>query len=147
VRIEELAYWHWWVLGVALCALEVFAPGAVFIWFGVAALVVGLVVLLLPGIPWSAQIVAFAVLSVASLVAWRAWSRNRPERTDYPSLNRRAEQYVGRVLTLEEPIVNGHGKVRVDDSSWKIRGPDLPAGTRVRVDGVDGTLLVVSPVA
>jgi hypothetical protein len=143
VKLEQLAYWHWWVLGVALAALEVFAPGAVLIWFGIAALAVGLLVLLLPGLPWTVQVVVFTALSVASLVGWRLYARSRPERTDYPALNRRAEQYVGRVLTLDEPIVNAMGKVRLDDSTWKVRGPDLPAGTRVRVQGVDGTLLVV----
>jgi membrane protein implicated in regulation of membrane protease activity len=58
-------------------------------------------------------------------------------------LNRRAEQYVGRVFTLSEPIVNGTGKIRVDDSSWKVSGADCDANTKVKVISVDGTVLKV----
>jgi len=74
----------------------------------------------------------------------RAWLRRRPIETDHPTLNRRGEQYVGRRFTLDEPIVNGVGKLRVDDTTWKIMGDDLPAGSQVTVTGVDGTVLVVS---
>jgi len=47
------------------------------------------------------------------------------------------------VFTLEEPIVNRHGKIRVDDSTWKIEGDDCRPGTNVRVVGVDGVVLKV----
>ena len=58
-------------------------------------------------------------------------------------MNRRGEQYIGRNFTLEHPIVNGVGKIQVDDSIWKIRGEDCAVGTRVRVTGVDGTIMLV----
>ena len=63
--------------------------------------------------------------------------------SDEPHLNRRGEQYIGRVFTLDVAIVNGQGKVRVDDTTWKVQGDDCPVGTRVRVHGVDGVVLLV----
>ena len=90
------------------------------------------------------QFLIWAVLSVAAVVGSRLYLRRHPIETDRPTLNRRGEQYIGRHFTLEEPIVNGLGKIRVDDSTWKIEGPDaLPAGCKVKVTDVEGTVLKV----
>ena len=99
---------------------------------------------LVPALDWRYQLILFAVLSVISVAAGRWWLRRHPMRSDQPALNRRGEQYVGRVFTLEAPIVNGVGKIRVDDTTWKIEGADCPAGTQVRVTGVDGVILRVA---
>jgi membrane protein implicated in regulation of membrane protease activity len=138
-------YWHWWVLGVLLLVVEMFIPGAFFLWMGISAGVVGLVVLLLPAIGLKTQIAAFAVLSIVTVLLARTYLRRNPLPTDLPQLNRRAAQYVGRALTLSEPIVNGFGTVRVDDSMWRIQGPDCPAGTIVEVVSTDGAMLNVRP--
>ena len=140
---EELSHWHWWILAVALVILEVFAPGAFFLWLGIAAGVVGALVYLMPSIGWEYQVLAFSLLSVISIIIWRKFFRAQPSDTDQPNLNRRGEQYIGRLFTLNEPIVDGLGKIRVDDSTWKIRGEDCPVGSQVEVTGVDGTILKV----
>lgn len=138
----EPGYWSWWVLGVVLMMVEAIAPGFFFLWMGVAALLVGLLLTVAPGLDWTYQILLFAVLSVGSIAAWRVRLRRHPTPTADPLLNRRGHQYVGRVFTLDEPVVNGHGKIRVDDSTWKVRvEPDCPAGTRLRIIGVDGVVL------
>ena len=85
----------------------------------------------------------FAMVSVASVIAWRVYLRRRPIETDDPTLNRRAEQYFGRVFTLEDAIHDGRGKVRIGDSLWRVKGDDMDAGVRVRVTGVDGVTLEV----
>ena len=141
--LDNPLYWHWWVLAVLLVILEVFSPAAFFLWLGVAAGVVGLVLLVAPGLGWEWQLLIFALVSVASLWLWRRRLEQRPTETDQPSLNRRGEQYIDRRFTLDEPVVNGQGKIRVDDSTWKIEGVDCEAGTRVRVVGVDGVVLQV----
>lgn len=141
--MEGITYWHWWILAAALIILEVFAPGAFFLWLGIAAGVVGGLIYLLPSLNWEYQVLLFSVLSVVSILVWRKYFRTTPEQTDEPALNRRGEQYVGRVFTLSEPIVNNMGKIRVDDTTWKIRGDDCPVGTRVEVTGVDGTIFEV----
>lgn len=141
--MESITYWHWWILAAALIILEVFAPGAFFLWLGIAAGVVGGLIYLTPNLAWEYQVLVFSVLSVVSILVWRKYFRTTPEETDEPALNRRGEQYVGRVFTLTEPIVNSMGKIRVDDTTWKIRGEDCPVGTRVEVTGVDGTIFEV----
>ena len=140
---NSLTYWHWWILAVALIVLEVFAPGAVFIWMGVAAAVVGVILLIAPDMGWEYQFMVFSILSVVSIASWKVYQRKHPTETDRPTLNRRGEQYVGRIFTLDEPIVNGLGKIRVDDSTWKIEGADCAVGTQVKVTGVEGTILIV----
>ena len=138
----EPVYWNWMLLGVVLMAIEAIVPGFFFLWMGVAALIVGLTLTLLPDISWTYQIMLFALLSVGSIVAWRWRLRRHPTHSADPLLNRRGHQYVGRVFTLEAPAVNGHGKIRVDDSTWKVLVErDCPAGTRLRIVGAEGVML------
>ncbi|MHA1151222.1 MAG: NfeD family protein [Alphaproteobacteria bacterium] len=142
---EEIEFWHWWVAAIVLVVAEVFAPGTVALWMAVSAAVVGLLLLAVPDLTWQTQFLVFAVLSVATVVGWRAYQLRFPTVSDQPTLNRRGEQYVGRTFTLTEAIVNGTGKIHVDDTMWKVEGADLPEGTRVRVTGVEGTVLTVEP--
>lgn len=140
--LASLQFWHWWILGALLAGVEALAPGIFFIWFGAAALLVGIVALILPGMGWEAEIVLFAVLAVvAAFIGRRFLHRRTPSRD--PALNRRGERYVGRRFTLETAIVNGRGSIKVDDSVWRAEGPELPAGRRVKVVGVDGAVLRV----
>lgn len=139
----EILFWHWWVLGIGLLVAEMLLPTGFFlIWIGVAAVVVGAAAWVAPGLPWEAQLVLFGVLSVASFFAWR---RFRPGHgpSDQPTLNRRGHSYVGRTFTLGAPIVNGVGKLHVDDSQWRITGPDAAAGAKVKVVAADGNTLQV----
>ncbi len=138
-----LQFWHWLVLAVLLTIIEVFAPGTFFVWMGVSAALVGLLLWLIPELAWELQVLGFALLSVTSVVIWRYVQKRHPIQTEQPLLNRRGEQYVGRVFTLQEPIVNGQGKIRVDDSIWKVQGEDCDAGTRVVVSSADGVVLMV----
>ena len=139
-------FWHWWMLGLALLVLEVFAPGSFFLWMGVSAFIVGGALWMTPDMAWEWQALIFAVLSVASIVVWRVWSRKHQTPTDQPNLNRRGAQYVGRVFTLVEPIENGVGKIRADDTTWKVFGPDLEAGRKVKVTDLEGMILRVEAV-
>ncbi|MCB1877613.1 MAG: NfeD family protein [Chromatiales bacterium] len=140
---NSVEFWHWWVFAVVLIVVEILSPAAFFLWLGIAAGLVGGILLAFPELSWEAQLGAFAVLSVISVFAGRAWFRHNPIATDQPTLNRRGEQYVGRVFALSEPIVNGVGKIRVDDTTWKVNGTDCPSGSRVRVTGVNGVVLLV----
>ncbi|MNV39034.1 Inner membrane protein YbbJ [compost metagenome] len=97
-------------------------------------------------IPLLWQVVAFVVLSVVSIQCYRRWGRTHARGSDAPLLNRRAEQLVGRVVLLDQDIVAGKGRAKVDDAFWVVDGPDLPAGSAVRVVAVDGMTLKVQPV-
>jgi len=139
----DILYWHWWILGLVLLVAEMLLPTGFFlIWIGAAAILVGAVSWLVPALGWEAEMILFGALSVASFFVWRKF---RPFNlaSDQPSLNRRGHSYVGRTFTLETPIVNGVGKLHVDDSQWRISGADVPAGTQVRVVAADGSTLRV----
>ncbi|MDT8403656.1 NfeD family protein [Sulfuriflexus sp.] len=142
----ELNAWHWGIIAVVLIIFEIFAPGAFLLWLGIAAAVISILMIFMPNLGWEAQFVIFAIVSVLSIVIFRQWRNKNPEVSDQPALNRRGAQYVGRVFTLEVPIVDGQGKLHVDDSSWKIVGEDCDAGTKVRVTGVDGVVLRIERV-
>ena len=141
--LDNVVFWHWWILAGILLILELTSPVFFFLWLGFAAAAVGFILLLIPGLGLEIQLVLFGVLSVVAVVAWRRYREVHPPKSDQPLLNQRGQQYTGRVFTLDEAIVNGVGKVEVDDSTWRVKGPDLPAGQRVRVTGVDGVVFVV----
>lgn len=135
---------HWLVVAASFAVIEIAVPAMVCIWLAAAALGTALIVWLAPGLSWEHQALIFAALAVASVAIGRlAFGRIRGQSSDV-RLNRRAEIYVGRTFTLERPIVDGRGRLRVDDTMWLVDGPDLPAGTRVQVTGVDNTMLRVT---
>src|SRR6516164_85007 len=143
---HTLGTWNWLIFGFILMALELAAPGVFLFWLGLAALLVGLVSFgLHPS--WQAQLLMFAVFAALAAPVWRRLALAAHKSDDGNAfLNRRAEALVGRVFTLEKPIVDGAGTVRVDDTIWRVAGPDTPAGSRVRVVHADGANLTVAAV-
>ena len=136
-------YWNWFLLGLVLGIAEVFVPGTFLLWLGIAAGVVGLLLVLFPELDWIYQWLIFALLAIIAVVVWLRYFKGYSDRSDDPLLNRRGHQYVDRVFSLDGPIVNGQGRLKVDDSTWKVSGPDCSAGSRVRVVDVDGVVLQV----
>jgi len=142
-----ITYWHWWIFACILLVVEMLAPGVFFLWLGIAAGIVGGLLLFTPGLSLAWQAALFAALSVISVVGWRIYLSKYPPQNDQPLLNHRGQQYLGRVFTVTEPIRNGYGRAKVGDSIWKIAGPDCSAGTQVKVISVDENLcLQVEPV-
>ncbi len=137
-----LGAWNWFILAVLLFILETMVPGVHFLWFGLAATIVGVLAFAL-GFGWQWQVLAFALISVLTVFWVRKYARPDVAISDQPDLNVRGQQYVGRSLVVEQAIQNGRGKVRVGDGIWAVEGPDAPAGARVVVTGVKGTVLVV----
>ena len=133
----------WAAVALLLFAAEAMAPGAFMLWLGFAAVVVFVVVLFFSGIPVLAQAAIFVVLSFVSIQVYRRWFRKREKPSDQPALNRRTVALIGRVVPLERAIVDGHGRVQIADAFWEVVGPELPAGTQVRVTGADGMTLQV----
>jgi inner membrane protein len=141
--LDQIEFWHWLIAAVVMIIIEMILPAAYFLWMGISAFVVGLSIYVVPGMPVLIQVIIFGVLSVVCLVLYKRHKKSNPNVNDQPNLNRRGEQYVGRSFTLEEAIVNGVGKIKVDDSTWKVKGSDMPAGMKVRVMSVDGTVFNV----
>ena len=147
--IGELGPWNWMVLGFALLALEILVPGVFLLWIGIAAILVGLVSLQLWEVAWwgwQVQVLAFLVLSLIAAWLGHRIMRDRQSDSDEPLLNRRDAQLVGRTATLQEPILEGRGRIRIHDTVWKVTGPDAAPGTRVRVVSAGGGELRVEVV-
>lgn len=135
--------WLWVILGLVLIGGEILAPGVFLIWLGLAALVTGAVVGIF-GLGWQAASIVFAILAIASVAAGRLLTRRRGEEPDAATgLNDRGRQLIGKVFRLEATMTGGEGRVRVGDSSWRIIGPELLAGTEVKVVRVEGSTLVI----
>ena len=144
--MSELEFWHWWVIAAFLGALDMLAQRGFFLWLGVAALLVGLVVFVLPDLSWLAQGLTFAGLAVAVLTLARQVIRLGGGDLSNGGLTRRGQLYVGQVIELESPVSGGRGRAFIDDTLWTIEGEDLPAGTQVKVVGTDGVALKVEKV-
>ncbi|HEU4780420.1 MAG TPA: NfeD family protein [Steroidobacteraceae bacterium] len=143
--LTNMVWWHWIVFALVLAALETLIPGAVAIWFAAAAAVIGLLLVVIP-IPWQYQFIGFAVLGFAAMMWYLNYRKRYPDAVEQPNLNQRGQQYVGTELVLIEAIEQGSGKAKLGDGVWKVSGPELPAGSRVRVTGANGTILTVIPV-
>ena len=144
--VSELGPWNWMALGFLLLAMEVVAPGVFMLWIGIAALIVGAASLVLWDFAlwgWQVQVVVFLVLSLACAYAGKTIMAGRRDDSDQPLLNRRSEQLIGRTATLTEPIRDGRGRIKLGDTLWRVSGPDLPPGARVRVTSVEDSQLVV----
>ena len=136
-----LGAWSWVILGLCLCGLEVLAPGAFLIWVGLAAIATGVVAMLLP-MATAAALLVFAALSVAfAILGYRIYGGLSRDATE-PGLNRGPQEFIGRDLVLVESIENGEGRARVGDTVWRVTGPDLSAGQRVRVVAVENGVLL-----
>jgi len=135
---QFLGLWNWLIGGLLLIGLELLVPGVFIIWFGCAAIATALICALLAAILpifdiWQLQIVLFSLFSIAFVLLGRHLSQRRKETNDNQFLNRRTDALLGEVALLEEAIENGHGRIRIGDTLWRVRGPDLVVGTGVRL--------------
>lgn len=142
-----LIYWHWFALALLLVIAETLGAAGFLIALGMAAALTGIFVWLFV-ITWQWQLVCFSIFSIFFAFAWWRFLKTRTILMPPPSLiNRPIEAMIGRTVTLVEGIENGRGKIRVNDAHWFVTGPELPAGSKVKVIAVEeGTLLVVEPV-
>ncbi|MCP4384239.1 MAG: NfeD family protein [Hyphomicrobiales bacterium] len=141
IRSLGLGPWTWIVGGLLLLAVEVIAPGNIFVWFGLAAVFTG-VVSIIADLSWQIGLLVFGISSLLFVVVGRRFFARSSASTE-PLLNRRTDRLTGTTYTLTEPIVGGVGKVRINDANWRVKGPDLPSGTRVRIVGHEGAVLRV----
>lgn len=150
--VAGFGFWNWFFLAIILLALETVLPGVHFLWFGLSAAIVGLLVALVgtaghaDAIDWPIQLVLYAVISVATVFWVRTYARPDRSKSDEPVLNVRGAQYIGRIAKVENDILGGRGKVRIGDTLWPAQGADAPAGANVRVTGANDTVLVVERV-
>src|SRR5438045_3029356 len=119
MQMSSVVYF-WFGVGLLLVMLEMAAPGVFLLWIGIAALLMGFVMLLFPALGALTQSLVFALLAVASIQAYRKLVKPHERKSDQPLLNQRVAQMVGRTFVLEQPIANGTGKVRLNDALWTV---------------------------
>nr|WP_156842357.1 NfeD family protein [Novosphingobium aquimarinum] len=138
-------HYAWLAIGLVLAVGEMAIPGVFLIWMAGAAVIVGLFSWVVPiGVPL--QVVLFALLSIAAVFVGRRYLRDNPIVAADPMMNMRGDRLVGETVVVTQAIAGGSGRVRLGDSEWLARGPDAVPGTRLKVVGHDGTVLVVEPV-
>jgi membrane protein implicated in regulation of membrane protease activity len=134
--IKDAGPWAWWILGIVLLVAEIVVPGNFLVWVGIAGLLTGLLSNIFWETSWwvwEVQWLVFAALSALSLWLGRQWVRRGRGSTDEPTLNDRGASLIGRTADLIDPIHNGRGRAKIGDTIWMVTGPDLPAGSRVKV--------------
>jgi len=142
----KIIFWYWWALAAVLLVFEMMLPGIVFLFLSVGALAAGAVLLIVSDLSLELQLFVFAIVSVASAVVLRpALKRLQHGRPAHANLNARGDSLVGRTIVLDTPILGGQGRVKLGDGSWTITGPDMAAGSRVRVAACSGNELRVEP--
>lgn len=143
--LDQAEFWHWWLAAVVFMGFEMVATAYFFLWLGASSAIIGGLLLLSPDMSWEVQWAIWAIISVVGATGTHLYKKKKsPKQPVDHSLNQRGSHYVGRVFTLEDAIVNGQGKIKVDDSIWKIEAKnDFDAGTKVKVTGLDGTVLLV----
>lgn len=141
--IQHLSFWDWLALGTVLLILEVFGAGGYLLWVGMAAAIVGVLTFLIPDLSWEMQLLLFGLLSVLTALYWWKRQRSALRASDQPTLNLRGQELIGKTFVVHEAIVGGRGKIKVADGVWMAKGPDTPAGSRVRVIGQEGVVIEV----
>jgi len=141
--LQHLSFWDWLALGTVLLILEVFGAGGYLLWIGMAAAAVGVLTFVMPELSWELQLLLFGLLSIATALYWWRRQRTAVRPSDQPNLNLRGQELIGKTFVVHEAIVDGRGKIKVADGVWIARGPDAAIGSRVRVVGQQGAILLV----
>jgi len=141
----ELIFWQWWALAAILLVVEVLVPSFFFLWLAAAGFTTGIIVWLF-AMTMNTQIFIFSVLAISAIVLWKIIGKKPLKKTDHPLLNKRGQQYIGRTFNLYEAIENGQGKIKVDDSIWKVHGEDCPLASKVRIIAVCGTVFDIEKI-
>jgi len=144
--IKDAGPWAWWILGIALLVAEIAVPGNFLVWVGIAGILTGVLSNMFWETSWwvwEVQWLTFAALSALTLWLGRRWLHRSRHQSDEPTLNQRGASLIGRTADLVDPIHNGRGRVKIGDTIWTVTGPDLPAGSRVKVVASDGSALRV----
>lgn len=143
----ELLWWHWIVIGLVLMGAELLAPAFYLLWFGLGALIVGLLSALLP-LSGTLQILIWSIASVAMVLLWFRFLKPKTKTL----AGRSDVQIVGEVGLLTRAVAPfERGEVRFQkpiagSETWPcIADTEIAAGTRVRVSALEGNILKITP--
>ena len=147
----ELLYWHWIVLGIALMLGEIFIGSFFIFWFGAAAVLVGLLLVLAPSLGAITQLLLWGVLSTGFALVWFKYLKPLSKDRTKAGLSR--EALIGEIGQVLSPQ-NGESKGMLrfpapilGNDEWLIISQDsLQIGDRVSVIDLSGNSLIVKKV-
>lgn len=144
--LSQVNHWHWIAFGLVLLSGELLGTAGYFLWLGISAVLVGLLLTFIP-MSWQLQWVSFASFSlVTTWVWWRYQHKKDLISENSSSLNQREKQMIGKITRLEEDIQAGNCRIRLGDTTWSAKSfQDIPAGTLVKVVSVDGIVVTIEP--
>lgn len=139
-------FYNWLILGSLLLIIEVASFTLLFFWLALAAFIMAAISYLLPQLSISQHLLIFSVTALACVLIWHQLFKKKQDQLGDKRMNNRAQRYIGRSATLIEATQHGHGKIRLDDSLWRVKTKaDLAAGTVVEITDADGVILHVRP--
>lgn len=137
-------FYNWLILGAVLMIIEVASFTLLFFWVAIAAFIMAGISYVLPNLTLTQHLLIFSVLSVACVIIWHRLFKKTQDKLGDKRMNNRAERYIGRTAALIDDTDNQHGKIRIDDSLWRVQtDKDLTAGTVVEILSADGVILHV----
>lgn len=140
------AHWYWWTLALLLIAMQTFAAEDFFLALAITAGGMGFVVLFVPDLNLPMQALSFTGLAIFIFFIARFLIQDLAAGSDHPNLNQPGARYIGRIITLTHPIVDGSGNESLEGVPWTLKGPDCEAGSKVEVVALEGIALQVQPV-
>lgn len=143
----DSAYLNWIIVGAVFFIIEVSTFTLLFLWLGIAAMIVASIVFFFTEMTLATQLFCFSVLAVLAVIAWHFMFKNKQKVMGDKKMNNRALRYVGQTATLIEPVQNGFAKVKIDDTLWRVKcDVVLHVGDAVKIIDTDGMLLIAEAV-
>jgi hypothetical protein len=141
--LQQLEFWHWLALGLALLLAELVTGSTYLLWPAVAAWITGLAAMIL-GVPWAAQLIIFALAAIALLLFARPLVKNRLLMGPETDVNEPGKQLSGARAVAVQAFEQGLGRVRLGDTEWRAASDEpIAEGDAVTVTGTDGATLQV----
>lgn len=145
--LDGINHWHWLALGLALLAVELLGTAGYFLWLGLSALIVGLLLSLIP-MSWQLQWSAFVVFSLATTWLWWRRQLSKDQQDDSSrDLNQKQKQLIGQELVVKEPIQAGMNRLQMGDTTWSAHAEvDIEVGSKIKIVALDGIVLKIEKV-
>ena len=140
-----LESWHWLTLSFLLLAIETLGAGGFLLGSAGASVLIAAVIWLIPALGWTEQLSLFAIFSIIFTVGYWKLFRKENNKSDYPELNNRASQLIGRVFELDQDLLPGHQKrIQLGDTLWRVQS-NKPLWKNSVVEGVgsEDMLLII----
>lgn len=134
----NMTAWQWMCAGIGFLSFELMFPGIFMLWFGISGLVTAALVYIF-GFSGALAIALFLGIGIA--ISFYSYKYQKKQAKFL--VNNVKNMMIGKILTLQDPLKNGHGRAKIGDSHWTLTGPDLPAGSKVKVVEVSGNSLVI----